>query len=175
SPTLPLELRLAIPSDAPAVLDIFTNPVNTEHDPVISDSPTWTLERVQARIAQWTAEASVPLPGRVTLVAAIEGTVEGVGGMGHIATAADGKRTGDAGIMLNKSVRRRGYATEAMRLTIAYALEEMALDAVTVTMLAENVGMVAVMDRMGWVGVRVEEGEFGKPEIMYKITPEQWK
>jgi RimJ/RimL family protein N-acetyltransferase len=177
SPTHPaLELRTATPADIAAVRHVFSNPKNTALDPVVSDPAVFTEEKVARMIAGWTAEQGKERPLRVSVVVIVDGSVQGVGGMGYIATDAEtGARTGDAGVMLNEGVRGKGYALEAMRLTTDFAFDVLRLNKVTATMLASNVPMVRLMQKMKWRGRHIAEGEgeFGE-EWMFEMLPEEW-
>ena len=171
-----LELRTATLEDTAAVRDIFTNPANTELDPVVNDPAKFTNEKVEGMIQRWAKSQEEEKPGAISIVVVVDGAVQGVGGMGHIATDKEtGKRTGDAGVMLNQAARRKGYGEEAMRLTTDYAFDVMKLDKVTATMLAKNEPMANLMRKMGWKGrlIPADEGEWGA-EWMFTMLPEEW-
>ncbi|KZV70498.1 acyl-CoA N-acyltransferase [Peniophora sp. CONT] len=171
-----LELRTATLEDAPAVREIFTNPANTALDPVVNDPARFTVEKIESMIQRWAKSQEEEKPGGISIVVVVDGAVQGIGGMGHIATDKEtGKRTGDAGVMLNEVARRKGYGAEAMRLTTDYAFDVMKLDKVTATMLAKNEPMAELMRKMGWKGrlIPAEEGEFGE-EWMFTMMPEEW-
>ncbi|VDC07859.1 unnamed protein product [Peniophora sp. CBMAI 1063] len=171
-----LELRTATLDDVAAVREVFGNPANTEYDPVVSNPAKFTVERVEGMIQRWEKSQQEEKPGAVSIVVVVDGAVQGVGGMGHIATDKEtGKRTGDAGVMLNAVARKKGYGAEAMRLTTDYAFDVMKLDKVTATMLAKNEPMVNLMKKMGWKGrlIPAEEGEWGE-EWMFTMMPEEW-
>ena len=141
-----LELRTATLDDVAAVREIFSNPENTAYDPVVSDPAKFTVERVEGMIQRWAKAQEEEKPGGISVVVVVDGAVQGIGGMGHIATDKDtGKRTGDAGVMLNTAARGKGYGGEAMRLTADYAFDVMKLDKVTATMLSKNEPMVNLM------------------------------
>ncbi len=74
--------------------------------------------------------------------------------MGHICTSDDGKRVGDAGVVINPESRGKGYACESLAVTIDYALRVLGLDEVTVKMGEGNVEMRGLMEgRFGGGGV----------------------
>ena len=143
SQDLPLELRTVTHSDAPALLRIFSDERNVKHDP--SAAGLNTLPAIERVITAWT-RLTDPL-SRLNLVIVTHGEVVGVGGMGHIYTNEHGNRIGDAGVMVNPDQRGKGFAYEAMRMTIDYALRILGLDEVTVGMGEANVEMRGLMDK----------------------------
>ena len=156
-----LELRTATSEDVTAVREVFVNPANTALDPVVNDPAVFTVEKVEGMVKRWAESQQDEKPVRISVVVVVDGVVQGVGGMGWISTdEATGKRTGDAGVMLNEAVRGKGYGLEAMRLTTDYAFDVLKLDKVTATMLAKNTPMIGVMRKMGWNGrhIPAEEG-----------------
>lgn len=170
-----LELRSATLADAPAISQIFTDPVNIELDKI--DPAKFSVPLVEPRIQRWNAEAQMDPVKTVSLVVVVDGLVQGIGGMGHIAhDEATGRRTGDAGVMLNMAVRRKGYAGEAIWLTTEFAFAVLQLDAVTVTMDARNTAMAGVMRKLKWKEERIEQGELlGVSELMFRMSPEEWE
>lgn len=111
---------------------------------------------------------------RLNLVVVAEGDVVGLSGMGHIHTREDGKRIGDAGVMIIPDARGKGYAYESLRITMDYALRVLGLDEVTVEMREANVEMRGLMDGRFHVTAAVSEAlEFGN-EYSYRFGREEW-
>ncbi|KAK0390985.1 hypothetical protein NLU13_0487 [Sarocladium strictum] len=167
--------------------------------------PPRSLERARAAIERIQASAAVPSvlstrdgvrlsgPTSVNLHVVVpngeerEGGYEiiGLGGFGAIKTwVRDGKKVsaGDAGVVLDPRFRGKGYAVEAMRMTIDWAfrkLEEggLQLDIVTVTTDSENKAMIKLTDeKLGLRGRGVlRDGEFTDKEMYWEITPEEWQ
>ena len=170
SESLPLELRTTTPNDASALLRIFSDEENIKHDP--SAAGLNTPPAIEKVIAAWT-HLTNPLT-RLNLVVVAEGHVVGLNGMGHIHTGDDGRRIGDAGAMINPDARRRGYACEALRLTIDYALRVLGLDEVTVGMREANGAMKGLMDaKFRAKPVRCESSESGS-EFSYRFGRQEW-
>lgn len=173
SSSLPLELRLALPSDAEALLRVFSEPSNIEHDS--SAAGLSTLPAIEEMIQRWNTLAD-PLT-RLNFVVVASGDVVGVGGMGYIYTREDGMRIGDAGIMINPEARGKGYAYESMRMTIDHAFRVLNLDEVTVEMKEANVAMRGLMEKrfeMKPVVSRAQgDPKFGN-EYSYRVKREEW-
>jgi RimJ/RimL family protein N-acetyltransferase len=171
---LPILLRVPDECDAEALLHILSNPRNTEFDPHAGSS-NLELAKISSMIARMRTSAAMVIPDRVNLVVVDTSEAQkviGLGGFGHIGTE-DGKRIGDVGIMLDPQARGKGYALEAMKLSIDYAFNVLRLDMVTATMLEKNLPMRTLLDKkLGLVGTR-RDGEFGS-EFIYSISHEDW-
>ena len=98
----------------------------------------------------------------------------GLSGMGHVETRDDGKRIGDAGVMINPDARGKGYAYESLRMAIDYGLRELELDEVTVEMREANVEMRGLMDRKFGITPVVSENREGGNEYSYRFGREEW-
>lgn len=138
-------------------------------------------EQASKFIARALVSASKESPTSVNLVLVLlpsisseeEGEVIGLGGFGGI-DEVDGKRFGDAGIMIEPEFRGKGYALEALRLSIEFALEKLGVDGVSATTLERNVPMVGLLEKkMGWVGER-RDSKWGV-ECLYKMYPAEWE
>lgn len=174
STTLPILLRVPETTDATALLEILSDPRNTDFDPH-SGNGTLTLSSIEAMITRMRASAAMEIPDRVNLVVAdtsLDNKVVGLGGFGHIGTESN-KRIGDVGIMLDPQIRGKGYGVEAMKMAIDYAFETLKLDEVTATMLEKNLPMRNLLDKKLELKGSKREGEFG-PEYCYLILPEDW-
>ncbi len=170
SKTLPLELRTVTSHDAPALLRIFSDKENIKHDP--SAAGLNTLPAIENVIALWT-NLTDPLT-RLNLVVVAEGEVVGLSGMGHIHAQDDGKRVGDAGVMINPDARGRGYACDSLRITIDYALRVLQLDEVTVQMREANVEMRGLMEKKFGATQTVSKSPEGGNEYSYRFRREEW-
>lgn len=174
STTLPIVLRVPEATDAAALLDILSDPRNTEFDPHAGNG-TLQLPSIEAMITRMRASAAMEVPDRVNLVVvdtSLDNKVVGLGGFGHIGTEGN-KRIGDVGIMLDPQVRGKGYGVEAMKMAIGYAFDVLKLDEVTATMQEKNVPMRNLLDKKLEVKGTKRQGEFG-PESCYLILPEDW-
>ena len=164
SETLPLELRTVTSNDASALLRIFSDKENIKHDP--SAAGLNTLPAIERVIALWT-NLTVPLT-RLNL------EVVGLSGMGHIHAQDDGKRIGDAGVMINPDARGKGYACDSLRITIDYALRVLKLDEVTVQMREANVEMRGLMNKKFGATQTVSKSPEGGNEYSYRFRREEW-
>lgn len=164
----------------------------------------WDIGRAKASIARSNAAASVPSilstidglrlsgPTSVNLLVVLskEGEAEeyeaiGLGGYGAIKTLErDGKKVsaGDVGVVLDHQYRGKGYAVEAMRMSIDWAFRSLEdgglqLDLVTVTTSTENEPMICLTDeKLGLKGKSiVRDGEFSHKEMYWEITPQEWE
>ena len=69
------------------------------------------------------------------------------------------KREGELSIHLqNDAVKNRGIGTEAERLLLAYAFDELGLTAVTARVIEKNTRSRRVLEKVGFVFVRQENG-----------------
>lgn len=170
SDTLPIELRLAVPADAPALLKVFSDPRNVEHDP--SAAGLDTLPAIEKMIMKW---GNLPdALTRLNLVVLAKGEIVGLSGSGHIYTREDGKRVADAGIIINPEARGKGYAYESLRITIDYSLRILQLDEVTVEMRDANMAMRGLMDKKFGLRPTVSPDlKFGD-EYSYRVTRKEW-
>ncbi|KAH8547465.1 acetyltransferase [Umbelopsis sp. PMI_123] len=174
STKLPILLRVPEVADASALLDLLSDPRNTEYDPHAGNG-TFKLSQIEGMITRMRESAASDVPGRVNLVlvdTSLGNQVIGLGGFGGIATEGT-KRIGDVGIMIKSEARHKGYAVEAVKLSIDYAFNVLKLDQVTATMLAKNIPMRKLLDkRLKLTGTK-RESEFGE-EVFYSILPEEW-
>ncbi|KAL3419860.1 acetyltransferase [Phlyctema vagabunda] len=181
SPTHHIILRNPEPQDAAGLSKILSEPSNIESDPHMSASgiDEATCETVIARMRE---SASAAVPTRVNLVIALiepaehdesRETLIGLSGFGGI-DEIDGKRFADVGAVLLPEYRRRGYALEAMRLSIEFAFRELKTEAVSAQVLDRNERMRPLLqNRLGWEGVR-SEGKHGA-EWRFEMDEAAWK
>ncbi|OZJ05268.1 hypothetical protein BZG36_01964 [Bifiguratus adelaidae] len=173
SATLPILLRVPQAEDGQALLNILTDPRNTEYDPHAAKG-SLALSQIESMITRMRASAALEVPDRVNLVVVDTSLdkVVGLGGFGHIGHE-NGERIGDVGVMLDPEVRGKGYGVEAMTLAINYAFDVLKLDKVTATILAKNVPMRNLLDKkLSLVGT-TRESEFGD-EVFYSLRPQDW-
>lgn len=198
SNTHPILLRNVEVSDAPALAALLSDHRNMLYEGPDPPSPmsVETAEMVISRMRESAAAPSVvgndgkvaSGPGRVNL-AVVYGSSEeekliGLGGFGSIKDLEDGSgstrkkiRVGDVGVMLESDYRRKGFAVEAVRLSVEWGLRKadeggLQLDKITAGTLVKNEGMVRLLeDKMGWKGVRRFNEEKGDEEMYYEILP----
>ncbi|KAL2208984.1 acetyltransferase [Sarocladium strictum] len=167
--------------------------------------PPMDLDRARASIERINGNAATPSvlstadgkrlsgPGSVNLLVVeskdggAEGEYEviGLSGFGAIKTLEkDGKKVsaGDAGVVLVSKYRGKGYAVEAMKLSIDWALRSLEegglqLDLVTITTRSDNEAMTRLTDeKLGLKGKSIiRDGEFSDKEIYWEITPQEWQ
>ncbi|MCJ1397935.1 hypothetical protein MMC11_001131 [Xylographa trunciseda] len=171
SAKLPLVLRSPTSDDAAALLQIFSDPRNLEHDE--SAGGLDTPEAIHAMIINWVAFTD-PLT-HMSLVIEAEGNAVGVGGFGWIGALKDGSdgRVGDAGVMLNPEARGKDYAYEAMRMTIDHALRVLQFDEVTISLTKANTAMRGLMDKKFRLPPKEFKGDHGM-DLQYSIKKDDW-
>ena len=201
SKTHPLLLRNVALRDAAAIAALLSDHRNTlfESPNPPPQMPVSTAEAVISRMRESAAAPSIlgpdgttviSGPGRVNLavVYAPEGGEEeekviGLSGFGSIKDLEDPQtpgrkiRVGDVGVMLDSDYRRRGFAAEAIRLSVAWGFAKLSegglqLDKITAGTLVENQGMVKLLeDKLGWKGIMRMSDEKGSEEMFYEIFP----
>jgi RimJ/RimL family protein N-acetyltransferase len=89
---------------------------------------------------------------------------------------------GDAGVVLDPKYRGKGYAVEAMKMSIDWALRKLEegglqLDLVTVTTRSDNEAMIRLTDeKLGLKGKgTLRDGEFSDKEMYWEITAADWQ
>jgi len=171
SNTFPLELRSPTPCDLPALLEVLYDTRNTKDDRSMDgmDKPT-----IKEAIEKWIVFSTSDPVDRVTYAILIDGAVEGIGGMSYIGIE-NGRRIGAAGVMLNTDTRRKGYACEALRMTIDHALRVLRLDEVHIATTEANVAMRGLMEKkFGHVSTMYRGSFKYGNEYLWKITAEDW-
>ena len=85
-----------------------------------------------------------------------------------------GWRCGDVGIMLNAEARGKGFAKEAVRLTIEFAFEVLKLDVVTLETMSANVPFRGLMTNF-----KLEEvlniDEKGNDAVKWFLKRSEWE
>lgn len=112
-------------------------------------------------------------------------TVIGCGGYGAIKDwERDGKpvRAGDAGVLIDKVHRGKGYAVEAMKLAVDWAFIPVSeggpqMDIVTITTVSTNDAMIKLTeDKLSLKGKGVRRpGEFDPFEIYWELRQDDWE
>ncbi|KAH8648296.1 acyl-CoA N-acyltransferase [Tricladium varicosporioides] len=156
SNTLPLTLRILLPSDISTLTQILLDPANVQDDLSVSNS---TPESIGQMLQEW-MNVSTPM-ARFNLVVLISGTLVGCSGFGWIGPVKECKegcgRAGALGIMLDPGVRGKGYAYESLRICIDFGFRKLALEEVRVSTNKGNVAMRGLMEAR--FGLSVEMGE----------------
>ena len=198
SSTLPIALHVLNAPDARMFAHLLSDPANGHSGPDF-DTP-WA----EGAISRQRAAAAVP-----TLTDASGGTVLsgpkscnlgiyhvdpssgsetmiGLGGYGAIKELKreGGKiRAGDVGVLLDTRHRGRGYAVEAMKLSLDFGAAPVSegglqLDAISITTLESNTAMRRLAeDRLACKGgiLRPAEFEKGEQEVYWEITAAEWR
>ncbi|CAG8958127.1 hypothetical protein HYFRA_00000473 [Hymenoscyphus fraxineus] len=166
----PLKLRNETSHHAEALLKHFSDQRNVQYDGSVIglDNP----KEISSLLVQWSTFTE-PLT-RFNAVVIIDNKVSGTGGIGWIGTNSEGVRVGAAGIMLGPEVRGKGYAYEALRITIGFGLRELALDEIHLATWDANIAMRGLMDKkFGFMGRRIEKDRFGN-EWECRIRKTEW-
>lgn len=134
-----LVLRAIEERDAPVLLSMINDP-ELEHAVVGWSRPVSTSEQ-----AAWIAA----LPGENTVRWAVD---EGSDMLGTVSVSAiDWKnRTGALNIKLLARARGRGVGTRAMTLVIAYCFEELNLNCLSVSVMADNLPSLLLWEKLGF-------------------------
>jgi len=145
-----LTLRTPKHEDNARVLHTFSAPENIEHDK--SAAGLDTFEAIEELINEWST-FNMPHPRRCNMVVCVDGVVCGVGGLGWISEHKEGEPwIGDAGIMLDVGARRKGYAYEALRMSIDWGIRVLGVDEMTVGCTSENKPMFQLMEKKFGLG-----------------------
>ena len=77
-------------------------------------------------------------------------------------------------MLIDSSEWRKGYGTEAIRISLDGGFSDLKLDVIELETLTRNAGMRAILERkFGLVGKeRVEEE--GHKSMCYRVTKEEW-
>jgi len=182
SPTLPILLRNPEPRDASALSKLLSDPRNTEHDVASSMTPEQALNT----ITKFRESASAAIPTRVNLMVVLLASINsveevevfgisGFGGIRDFEREVKGEkkkvRFADVGVMLNEEWRGKGYAAEAVRLSVKFAFEKLKTGGVSCEMKEVNEAMVGLVEKkFGWRRVKSDEGE-----VRFEVMPEEWR
>lgn len=172
SKSLPLELRTPVLSETLPLLQLLTDKNNIEHDRSVSALDTKeAVERFIRDSLKFSDPPDPEVPDKLNLVVLAGGTIVGLSGLGRITSEVNGKKVGDAGIMIDPKFRGKGYAEESLRITIDYALRILSIDEVIIACTGSNMAVQRLMEgKFGLEAVRIdpESSEFGN-ECLYTI------
>ena len=179
STTLPLVLRIPTADDLLVMREILQNPLNVQNDLSIVNLDKIAIE---ALTTSWLS-ISLPLT-HLAFVVLAEGMPVGISGMGWIGPYSQSSnpstssnncdQAGAAGIMLNPEMRGKGYAYEALRMTIDYGLRVLGLKEVRVGTPSANVAMRGLMERKFGMLPEVEEPDRFGNDLLWRIEREEW-
>lgn len=161
----PIILRIPQIDDAKELLNILTDIRNTEYDPHINKG--LTLDNINSMVTRMRKSATLDNPNSFNFVI-IDTSINkviGLSGFGHIDI---NNRIGDVGVIINFDFRGKGYATEAIKMSINYGFNNLKLNEVTATMLEKNIPMRNLLDkRLKLKGIK-RKSEFGD-EYFYSV------
>lgn len=154
-----LTIRPFVRADLPAVLDVFDHvtPGTTPDPAVLARRSAWlqwvsTNHDELARLDQPPyGDRAVVLTATGTLIGAV-GLVPCIDDFGNVGIGpADGRTTAEVGLfwMIHPDHRRHGYATEAARLLVHFAIHDVRLDRIIATTDHDNVASQGVMRKLG--------------------------
>jgi RimJ/RimL family protein N-acetyltransferase len=76
---------------------------------------------------------------------------------------------------LNPEARGKGYAYEALSMSIDYGFNVLGLEVVEIAARDENLAMRGLMDKkFGWKAKRIQDTRFGN-DWLWSIGKEEWK
>ncbi|EPQ27578.1 uncharacterized protein PFL1_04716 [Pseudozyma flocculosa PF-1] len=101
------------------------------------------------------------------LLVEFDGQVIGESGLGFLDWSHS---QAEAGIMLSHQVWRRGLAYEALLASVRFGLEQLGMDRITLGTLEDNVGMRALLRRMGAGEGTPRVRTDGRLERVYEVT-----
>jgi RimJ/RimL family protein N-acetyltransferase len=173
SSTLPLELRTPTPEDVPALVALLSNPANTQDDLSVSQK---TPAEMDDMISGWVT-ISEPLE-RLNFLVLASGVPVGCSGIGWIGLAKkddeSSERAGAAGIMLDPDARGKGYAYEALKMSIDYGLRELGLVEVRIGTPSSNAAMRGLMEKKFHMPAEVVEPDRFGNDLVWRIWKEDW-
>ena len=173
SSTLPLTLRTLLPHDIPVLAQLFSDPANTQDDLSVSKMSQAELETM---INEWLIYTS-PLK-RINFLVLASGAPIGISGLGWIgwrrADDESSGRAGAAGVMLRPEARGKGYAYEALRMSIDYGLRELELVEIRIGTTSKNFAMRGLMEKKFGMPAEVEEPDRFGNDLMWRIGKEDW-
>lgn len=163
SKILPIILRIPQIDDAKELFNILTDIRNTEYDPHINKE--LTIDNIKSMIIRMSTSTTLDNPNSFNFVIINTSTYKliGLSGFGHI-----DNKIGDVGVIIDFEFRGKGYATEAIKMSINYGFNNLKLNEVTATMLEKNIPMRNLLDKkLKLKGIK-RESDFGD-EYFYSI------
>jgi RimJ/RimL family protein N-acetyltransferase len=157
----PITLRTLQLEDIRALTQLLSNPANVEDDLSISNQTPYQIKEM---IGTWLIRTS-PLE-RLNFIILASGIPIGISGLGWIGPAIrddeNSGRAGAVGVMLNPEARGKGYAYEAMRISIDFGLRELGLIEVRIGTQSRNMAMKGLMEKkFGIPAIVMEPDRFG--------------
>ncbi|KAI4705771.1 hypothetical protein J4E81_000656 [Alternaria sp. BMP 2799] len=178
-----LHLRLPNTNDAAALLRLFTDHRNVQHDK--SCAGLDSSDAIEHLIKQWQV-VDLPLQ-RANIVIEIDGKTVGTGGLGWIGRRkTDDKLIGDAGFMLDTFYRGSGfmldtfyrgsgYGYESLCMVIDYGFAVLGMDEIHIACVDSNTAFKGLMNKkLGFPPEAIEDKLFGN-EWIWRITKEAWE
>jgi RimJ/RimL family protein N-acetyltransferase len=173
SSNLPLTLRILLPDNVPILAKLLSNPANTQDDLSVYRKSQAELEDM---ISEWLI-FSEPLQ-RINFLVLASDVPIGISGLGWVGFHKDDDesagRAGAAGVMLDPEARGKGYAYEAMRMSIDYGLRELGLVEVRIGTTSSNVAMRGLMEKKFGMLAEVREPDRFGNDLMWRIGRDQW-
>ena len=150
----PMMLRIPQIDDAKELLNILTDIRNTEYDPHINKG--LTFNNINSMITRMRTSTTLDNPNSFNFV---------------IIDTSINNKIGDVGVIINFNFRGKGYATEAIKMSINYGFNNLKLNEVTATMLEKNIPMRNLLDkRLKLKGIK-RKSKFGD-EYFYSVKSE---
>jgi len=139
-----LHLRLPNMSDAAALLRLFSDYRNVQHDKSCAGLDSGYA--IESLIKQWQV-VDLPLH-RANIVIEIDGKTVGTGGLGWIGRRkTDGKLVGDAGLMLDTCYRGSGYGYEPLCMAIDHGFAVLGMDEIHIACVDANTAFKGLMNK----------------------------
>ncbi|UBV43225.1 GNAT family N-acetyltransferase [Deinococcus taeanensis] len=133
-----LILRPLTPADLAAV-------ITYRNDPDVARYQAWPLPATQANAAGLVTDAPLGAPGWVQRAVTLhDGTL-----LGDVALNTRGPQ-GELGVTLARHAQGRGYAQEALRAVISYAVHRLGLHRLHASIDPRNTPVTALLTRLGF-------------------------
>jgi RimJ/RimL family protein N-acetyltransferase len=166
-----LELRTPTFNDGEAMLRMFTDERNVKDD--LSAAGLNSRAAIDKLITDWSTY-SQPL-SQANGVITINSSPVGICGFGWIGTNEAGTMIGDAGVMLDSDIRGKGYAYNALCITIDHGFRVLGLQEAHISTTDANDAMKGLMnDKMGFTAERIQKGRFGN-DWLWTISKLEWE
>jgi RimJ/RimL family protein N-acetyltransferase len=176
-----LIIRLHQLSDAKALVDLWSNPINVLYEPEHDAPSDITVPIYEERIKTWMANAAAGT--QALWVVALrsddgsEGEVKGCGGYPWLANDPQG-RVGNTGIVIDEKFAKRGLGSEGIIATLDYGFDVLGFNEIEQETHEINEPYRALMRSVGLepFGERKEPMKEGGPVWWkYSVTRDQWK
>ena len=166
--------RLVIRPFRPSDIDAFAA---YRSDPEVARYQSWDGYEA-AQVESFVAEMATlhpGVPGQWFQFAVTDRSTEELFGDTALCVDADDPSHAEIGFTFATAHRSKGYATEAVRATIAYAFEQLGVDVVVAITDARNGPSIALLERIGMTKVSTNHVEFKGEwcdEFTYERRPE---